>query len=100
MAGDDIERGRLTWRCRRGMKELDLALRGWLDQHWRDAPAVERATFERILELPDPLLAAYLMGRETPDDPALVALVAVLRGCAGRADARARPAAAPDDPQP
>ena len=75
----DSELGRLAWRCRRGMKELDLLLRRYLTHHWPQADPAERAAFERILELPDPLLAAYLMDRETPADPHLQSLLAVLR---------------------
>jgi antitoxin CptB len=79
------ELGRLAWRCRRGMKELDLLLTGYLRDRWPLAAPGERAAFERILELPDPLLAAYLMQREAPPDPDLESLLAILRGqVAGR----------------
>ncbi len=87
----DPEMGRLIWRCRRGMKELDLLLTGYLRECWSLAGAAERAAFERILELPDPQLAAYLMEREAPDDPDLQSLLAVLRG---RVAGRLPPAAA------
>jgi antitoxin CptB len=81
----DAEQGRLAWRCRRGMKELDLLLTDYLGNRWRQAAPRERAAFERILELPDPLLAAYLMERETPPDADLENLLAILRGqTAGR----------------
>ena len=56
--------GRLAWRCRRGMKELDLVLMHYLEGRWLLADAAEKAAFERILELPDPVLAAALLGRE------------------------------------
>jgi antitoxin CptB len=72
--------GRLTWRCRRGMKELDLLLTGYLRDRWPKASAREKAAFERILELPDPLLAAYLLQHEIPADPDLENLLAILRG--------------------
>jgi antitoxin CptB len=81
----DAEQGRLAWRCRRGMKELDLLLTGYLQDGWLRAAATERAAFQRILELPDPLLAAYLMQREAPPDPDLESLLALLRSqVAGR----------------
>jgi antitoxin CptB len=81
----DAEQGRLAWRCRRGMKELDLLLTRYLGDRWPQAPAPERAAFERILELPDPMLAAYLMERESPPDADLENLLAILRGqVAGR----------------
>ncbi len=85
------EMGRLLWRCRRGMKELDLLLSGYVADRWSAAGPAEKATFERILELPDPLLAAYLMERDVPSDPPLQELLAILRG---RAAARLAAAAA------
>jgi antitoxin CptB len=62
VAAPDPEQGRLAWRCRRGMKELDLLLVGYLRQHWPQAGQDERQSFAQILELPDPVLAAYLLG--------------------------------------
>ncbi|MFM2288998.1 MAG: Flavinator of succinate dehydrogenase, partial [Pseudomonadota bacterium] len=35
--------------------------------------------FEVFLELPDPQIARYLLGRESPDDPAIAALVRELQ---------------------
>jgi antitoxin CptB len=74
------EAGRLAWRCRRGMKELDLVLTRYLRDRWPQASGAERAIFEQILELPDPLLAAYLMGRENAPDADLERVLAQLRG--------------------
>ncbi len=79
MQGAGAEERRLTWRCRRGMKELDLVLTRYLREHRPAAAAAERASFERILELPDPLLAAYLMGRESAPDPQMQELLDLLR---------------------
>jgi antitoxin CptB len=74
------EEGRLAWRCRRGMKELDLVLTRYLRERWPAAGADERLQFERILELPDPELAACLMGRESAPDPQMQALLDLLGG--------------------
>ncbi|HMI37274.1 MAG TPA: succinate dehydrogenase assembly factor 2 [Steroidobacteraceae bacterium] len=70
--------GRLAWRCRRGMKELDLILQAWLARDYPRASPAERLLFARFLELPDPELARYLLGHDTPSDPAIAALVAQL----------------------
>jgi len=72
--------GRLQWRCRRGMKELDLLLTRYLREQWPAAPAAQRALFEAYLELPDPQLAAYLVAGEPADTPAEQALIDLLRG--------------------
>ena len=72
------EAGRLAWRCRRGMKELDLVLVRYLRERWPAATSAEKLQFERILELPDPELAAYLLGRERAPDPDMQAMLAQL----------------------
>lgn len=70
--------GRLAWRCRRGMKELDLLLLGWLESRYAQASAAERALFAQFLELPDPEIAALLLRAQVPADPAVAALLAQL----------------------
>ena len=65
------EPGRLLWRCRRGMKELDVILERFARQGLTRASAAERRAFERLLGLPDPLLAGYFLGEERPADPEL-----------------------------
>lgn len=76
MQTDDGEQRRLRWRCRRGMKELDLLLVAWLERHHADASSDEREAFERLLELPDPDLARYLIAGAQPHDPSLARLTA------------------------
>jgi antitoxin CptB len=73
------EHGRLAWRCRRGMKELDLVLMRYLRERWIVAPVTERAAFERMLDLPDPLLAACLTGRERSSDAEVQQLLEQMR---------------------
>jgi antitoxin CptB len=67
--------GRLRWRCRRGMKELDVLLSRWLDRSWELAGSDRRRDFERLLEQPDPVLAAWLIGGVRPESPGLARLV-------------------------
>ena len=77
-AGGDA--GRLRWRCRRGMKELDVLLVRWLDGPGQGASSAETACFDRLLDLPDPELAGYLLRDDIPADPDLAALAATIRG--------------------
>jgi antitoxin CptB len=62
------ELGRLRWRCRRGMKELDILLTHYLDHGYGAASAEERAAFRRLLEVQDPLIYAYCLGQERPPE--------------------------------
>ncbi|ROR32119.1 succinate dehydrogenase assembly factor 2 [Inmirania thermothiophila] len=81
------ERGRLRWRCRRGMLELDELLGGFVDGGGYDAltPA-QRAAFERLLATEDQRLMSWLLAGERPTDGELTDLVERIR-----AHARARP---------
>jgi antitoxin CptB len=65
---DKAHLSRLRWRCRRGMRELDVVLQRYLEQRYVEAPLEERQAFELLLEEQDPVLLAYLTGRELPQD--------------------------------
>lgn len=61
------------------MKELDLVLLRYLREQWPSAQAAQQAAFERLLELPDPLLADYLFGRAVPSDVEIRELIGRIR---------------------
>ena len=69
---------RLRWRCRRGMRELDVLLERYVERHYLQAPAAEQRAFEALVELQDPQLFAFVMRRERPADPELVHVIARL----------------------
>ena len=71
----DAEARRLLWRCRRGMKELDVLLERFARRELPTASPEERRALDRFLELPDPLLVDYLLGQAIPDDAELVRLL-------------------------
>lgn len=64
----------LEWRCRRGMKELDLLLTRYLKNRFAQATSEEQAAFVEFLELPDPEIAGYLIAGDVPEDPVRAAL--------------------------
>ena len=61
------------------MKELDVLLERWLDQHAAAASAAEHAAFESLLDLQDPELARYLLAGEPHPDAAARDLVLRIR---------------------
>jgi antitoxin CptB len=79
----DAKVARLRWRCRRGMRELDALLSGFVDRHGAGFTDAEMAAFEGVLELPDPVLHSYLLGRSAPADPATADLIGRIRASAG-----------------
>ncbi len=78
------ELSRLRWLCRRGMKELDVVMSGYLEQYYGTASTQEQASFRALLEMPDPDLYAMLLGRSTINDPELERFIEFLRGMSGR----------------
>ena len=54
VAIDTVRLSRLRWRCRRGMRELDVLLVRYLDRDFAGASSRERDAFRALLDLPDP----------------------------------------------
>ena len=77
----DAEGRRLLWRCRRGMKELDVLLERYVRSQVAVASAQDRATLDQLLELPDPVLADHLFGHTPVNDPRMASLVSAIRNC-------------------
>jgi antitoxin CptB len=61
------------------MRELDVLLLRYLEQEYPAAPPADRAAFARILDLQDPDLFGYLVGRDTPTDAGLRHVLARIR---------------------
>ncbi|HET7610744.1 MAG TPA: succinate dehydrogenase assembly factor 2 [Rhodanobacteraceae bacterium] len=76
---------RLRWRCRRGTRELDALLGGWLDARRDSIDAGELATFDALLDQQDPVLWDWLMGHVEPPRADWRAIVADIRKRAGLA---------------
>ena len=65
---------RLRWRCRRGMRELDAVLQGFLDREFESLSKPQMSAFADVLDLTDPELYAYLAQRSIPEDPELAGI--------------------------
>lgn len=76
---EDSELKRLRWRCRRGMRELDVLFEAWLEREWPTASELERGVFLRLLDCEDDRLWRWLMGYEAVPDAELETLVERMR---------------------
>ncbi len=75
----DIERNRLAWQCRRGMRELDEMLGLYLDTGYCLLNGPGRQHFAQLLDYPDTVLLEILMGRMTPADMDVAHIVREIR---------------------
>ncbi len=76
------ELARMRWKCRRGMLELDLLLRDFLDHGYAELDASGRQLFDRVLDYPDAVLLEWMLGRSRPTDRDVARLVDKIRSAA------------------
>lgn len=70
---------RLMWQCRRGMLELDILLREFVEHGYSDLNESGRQTFETLLTYPDQELLEYFFQQNQPDDKDIAHLVTSIR---------------------
>ena len=90
----DDRRRRILFRAwRRGLREMDLVMGRFADAHLAAMSENELAEFERLLDVPDPQLLAWITGEEAPPSAFDTPLIARLR--AAPREALTRPDKAP-----
>lgn len=75
-----VSKAQLHWQCRRGMRELDVLLSGWLERHFDHASDSQKAEFSALLQLPDPQLAGYLLLGKPVSSPGAADVIEQIRG--------------------
>lgn len=73
------DQSRLLWRCRRGIREMDLLLERFLLNHYPLLSDEEKNIFDSLLDETDPDLMNWIMGRTKPENQAYLPLLAKLR---------------------
>ena len=61
---------KIKWRCRRGVKELDIVLCNYVEKYIENEKINEKAlttAFQELLELEDPILYSLLLGELEAD---------------------------------
>jgi succinate dehydrogenase flavin-adding protein (antitoxin of CptAB toxin-antitoxin module) len=70
---------RIRWRCRRGLLELDLILKRFLENHFDRLDALQRDLFNQLLDESDNDLLDWTLGRKEPFESRYRPLVELLR---------------------
>ena len=73
----------LVWRCRRGVRELDVLFGRFLKSSYPDLDTRQQAAFERLLEVQDPVIMDWLFGKAIAEDVELAELIDILRVLSG-----------------
>lgn len=70
---------KLTWQCRRGTKELDRLLLGYLHTNYATANAIEQQLFQQLLNYEDTKLLNFLFVEKYPKESQLTDLIKKIR---------------------
>ena len=74
---------RLRWRCRRGMRELDIVLERFLDLRYHQLAEADQLRFAELLDQADQDIMAWLLGTSQPGDPGCLKLIDEIRSTSG-----------------
>lgn len=75
----DARLARIAWRCRRGMRELDLLFERFLATGLDSLADADLDALETLLDQPDQDILAWLTGDPAPHEPGLRRIVAIAR---------------------
>lgn len=70
---------KLRWKCRRGMKEMDILFEHYLNDHYENVDAEHQSAFETLCDTQDPVVADYLFERSKPDNAAVNDIINIMR---------------------
>lgn len=76
---DARDKAKFSWRCRRGMLELDLILQRFIANKIDDLTQEQLNCFELLLNSTDPELLSWFMGDEEPQQSELKEIVTIIR---------------------
>ncbi|GHA09026.1 hypothetical protein GCM10008090_18700 [Arenicella chitinivorans] len=70
----------LVWRCRRGVRELDVLFTEFLNREYATLDLDTQSAFQQLLEVQDPTIMDWLFDRIEPDDVVLAGIIRRLQG--------------------
>lgn len=78
-----LNKKQLVWRCRRGVRELDVLFTRFLASGYNELSIQEQVDFQRLLEVQDPTIMDWLFGRYDSEDVAVQAIIEKLKVLSG-----------------
>jgi len=72
-------RSTLLWRCRRGIREMDILLQQFVEKEYDALTDQQKNDLEHLLEQPDLELLEWITGKSSPDAESFQYLVDRIR---------------------
>ena len=68
-------KSKLLWRCRRGVKELDVLFTRFVESDYDDLSDMEKKAFDKLLNIEDPEILSFMLHDVKPDDADVAKIV-------------------------
>lgn len=73
------ERSRLLWRCRRGIREMDIVLQEFLNQSYDMLNDADKSSFSQLLNEADLDILNWIMEKDEPRNDGLKNIITLIR---------------------
>ncbi len=73
------ERSRLLWRCRRGIREMDIVLQTFLNQTYDTLSKADKDSFAQLLDEADLDILNWIMGKDEPENDGIKRIITLIR---------------------
>lgn len=73
------ERSKLLWHCRRGIREMDILFREFIEQHYDNLSDDDKQSFSKLLDEADLDILNWIMEKDTPDTDELKNIISLIR---------------------
>ncbi|MDR0806796.1 MAG: FAD assembly factor SdhE [Enterobacteriaceae bacterium] len=76
---DIKNKNQIHWSCRRGMRELDIAIMPFFEHEYDGLTDADKQAFVRLLDCEDPQLYRWLMNQAIPEDADLNRMIKMIQ---------------------
>ena len=73
------KKSRLLWRCRRGIKEMDIVLQDFIKDSYDELNNENKSAFSKLLEEQDLDILNWILGKDKPEDTELIEIIKKIR---------------------
>ena len=70
---------RILWRCRRGIKEMDIVLQDFIKNSYDELNNENKSAFSKLLEEQDLDILNWVLGKDKPEDKTLIEIIKKIR---------------------
>ena len=73
------KKSRILWRCRRGIKEMDIVLQDFIKDSYDKLNNENKSAFSKLLEEQDLDILNWVLGKDKPEDKTLIEIIKKIR---------------------